>query len=251
MKLRYVLILAMLFVPLATKTQEMDAMSERIQAQMKTPDRHQWDLRRDEHRKPYETFQFLGLKEGMVAMDVGAYAGYTTEMLAAAVGPGGKVYSHNQEKVLRNYADGYYERTIKERLEDNRLPNVVPHITEYDDLGLMGQLDFVFLGNLIHDFYNRDGEENAVAFLVSINKALKPGGILGIVDHVGISGQDNASLHRIEPGIAKELILKAGFEIEAESDLFANPEDDHMLMVYDEIVYLRTDRFLFRAVKPE
>ena len=63
-------------------------MKQRIEQQQKAPDRHKWDFRRDKPRKPYESFRFLGLEPGMTVMDVGAAAGYTTEMLAAAVGPG-------------------------------------------------------------------------------------------------------------------------------------------------------------------
>lgn len=226
------------------------AMEERIQAQMVKPDRHKWDMQRDEHRKPFETFQFLGLEEGMTALDVAAYAGYTTEMLAAAVGPDGKVYCQNTSTVLERYADGYYERTIRERLEDDRLPNVVLHVTEYDDLGLDGEVDVAFLGNMIHDFHYRDGDEKALAFLGSIYRALKPGGVLGVMDHVGEKGGDNAPLHRIDPDVVRGLIRQAGFVIEAESDLFANPGDDHLKMVYDDSIYLRTDKFLFKTRKP-
>nr|NIP19256.1 class I SAM-dependent methyltransferase [Xanthomonadales bacterium]NIX14042.1 methyltransferase domain-containing protein [Xanthomonadales bacterium] len=140
---------------------------------------------------------------------------------------------------------------MDERLANDRLPNVVLHIAEYEDLGLEEELDLAFLGNLFHDFHYRDGRDNALRFLASIRRALKPGGVLGVMDHVGVAGRDNASLHRIEPDLARELIREAGFVIEAESDLFANPQDDHSLMVYDEAIYRRTDRFLFRAVKPE
>ena len=230
---------------------DADEMKARIEAQMQSPDRHQWDRRRDEPRKPYETFRFLGLKEGMTTLDVGAYAGYTTEMMSAAVGPSGTVYMQNTEQVIEEYAKGYYDRTIKERLADNRLPNVILHVREYGDIGLEGEIDVAFLGNLIHDFYNRDGEENALAFLRSIHAALKPGGVLGVMDHVGDAGADNGRLHRIDPDIARDLLVRAGFTIDAESDLFANPDDDHSLMVYDETIYLQTDRFLFRARKAD
>lgn len=230
---------------------EASAMEARITEQMAAPDRHNWDRRRDEPRKPFETFQFLGLKEGMVAMDIGAYAGYTTEMLSAAVGPGGTVYMQNTEEVIKEYADGYYDRTIEERLANNRLPNVKLHVREYDDLGLQNEVDMAFLGNLIHDFHNRDGEENALRFLASIRNALKPGGILGVMDHVGDADQPNGRLHRIDPAVARDLLNRAGFKIEAESDLFSNSNDDHSLMVYDETIYLQTDRFLFRAISPD
>lgn len=229
---------------------ELEAMAERIAAQMQAPDRHRFDAPRDAARKPVEAFRFLGLRAGMTALDVGAYAGYTTEMLSAAVGPTGTVYSHNRERVLSHFADGYYGRTMEERLANDRLPNVVLHLREYDDLGLEGTVDVAFLGNLLHDFLRRDGREGAVAILASIGAALKPGGVLGVMDHVGVPGADNERLHRIEPDVARALVRDAGFVIEAESDLYANPEDDHSLMVYNDAIYLRTDRFLFRATKP-
>ena len=224
-------------------------MQARIQAQMQAPDRHEFDLPRDAARKPYETFQFLGLKAGMTALDVGAYAGYTTEMLAAAVGPQGTVYSHNTQRVLERYAQGYYQRTMTERLANDRLPNVILHVTEYEDFGLDGQVDVAFLGNIVHDFYYRDGRAKAIEFLASIHTVLVPGGVLGLTDHVGIAGRDNAALHRIEPAIVRELLAEVGFDVEDQSDLFANPDDDHTLMVYNEEIYRNTDRFFFKAVK--
>lgn len=226
-------------------------MATRIAEQQRASDRHEFDFRRDAARRPYEMFRFMGIVAGMVALDVGAYAGYTTEMLSAAVGPGGKVYSHNTEEVFKTYAEGYYDRTMTERLANDRLPNVELYLREYADLGLDNEVDFAFLGNLLHDFYYRDGEENALAFLASIRKALKPGGILGLMDHVGIESEDNKALHRMTPQLARELLNRSGFEIDAESDMFANPDDDHKLMVYDDEIYLKTDRFLLRARKPD
>ncbi len=224
-------------------------MAQRIASQQAAPDRHVYDLPRDAGRKPYESFVFLGIQEGMTALDVGAYAGYTTEMLAAAVGPSGKVFSHNTQRVLERFAEGYYQRTMTERLANNRLPNTVLHIAEYDDLGFRSEIDVAFLGNILHDFYYYDGKEKALSFLKSIYKALKPGGVLGITDHVGVPGRDNAGLHRLEPEIARSLLHEAGFSIAAESDLYANPEDDHTLMVYNEAIYRNTDRFFYKAQK--
>ena len=235
----------------AVVADEYAEMKQRIEQQQKTPDRHKWDFRRDKPRKPFETFKFLGLKPGMMVMDVGAAAGYSTEMLAAAVGPEGKVYSQNRERVLYYYADGYYKRTMDERLTDNRLPNVALHVEEYDDLGLDEELDLAFWGNNFHDYhYNEEGEATALEVLRSIKKTLKPGGILGVMDHVGVEGKDNRELHRIEPEIVRATLQQAGFIIEEESDLFANPADDHSLGVYDEEIYLKTDRILIRARKP-
>ena len=228
-----------------------DAMRLRIEAQQSQPDRHRFDLPRDAARKPYESFVFLGVEAGMTALDVGAYAGYTTEMFAAAVGPTGRVYSHNTRQVLERYADGYYETTMRERLAGDRLPNTVLHIRPYDDLDLDSEVDVALLGNILHDFYYRDGEDAALRFLRAIHRALKPGGVLGVTDHVGITGRDNARLHRIAPARARALLQTAGFVVDASSPLFANPADDHTLMVYNEAIYRNTDRFFFRAVRPQ
>ena len=225
-------------------------MRARIEAQQASPDRHRFDQPRDAGRRPYESFVFLGVEAGMTALDVGAYAGYTTEMLAAAVGPDGHVFSHNTRRVLERYAEGYYQETMRERLANNRLANVSLHITPYEDFGLTDEVDVAFLGNILHDFYYRDGEELALQFLDAIFRALKPGGVLGITDHVGIDGQDNAKLHRLEIAIAERLLTTAGFKIDARSGLYANPDDTHTLMVYNEEIYRNTDRFFFRAVKP-
>lgn len=248
--LLFVSLLAIAAIANSDNYDNVDPMAARIARQQQADDRHEFDFRRDAARKPYALFRFLGLEEGMVTLDVGAYAGYTTEMLSAAVGPSGKVYSHNTEEVLKTYAEGYYDRTMTERLANNRLPNVVLYLREYDDLGLDNEVDVAFLGNLLHDFYYRDGAENALAFLGSIYAALKPGGVLGVMDHVGLEDANNARLHRMSPTLARDLLEQAGFEIDAESELFANPDDDYSLMVYNDAVYLKTDRLLFRARKP-
>ena len=222
-------------------------MAQRIKAQQATPDRHSFDLPRDAGRKPVAAFAFLGIEEGMTVLDVGAYAGYTTEMLSAAVGPSGTVYSHNSARVLERYADGYYKQTMEERLAGNRLPNVRMHVHDYLDLGLEGQIDVAFLGNLLHDFYHDDGEEKAVNFLRAIARTLKPNGVFGITDHVGVAGRDNAKLHRIQTAVAKSLFRQAGVEVVATSNLYTNSADDHSLMVYNDAVYRQTDRFFFRV----
>jgi predicted methyltransferase len=68
------------------------------------------------------------------------------------------------------------------------------------------------------------------------------------MDHVGESRFDNQRLHRIEPRTVRRLLRDAGFVVVAESGLFANPEDDHSKMVYDDSIYRRTDRLLYKAM---
>ena len=89
-----------------------------------------------------------------------------------------------------------------------------------------------------------------MVFINAMYEALVPGGVLGFVDHIGIDGQDNASLHRIEKARAMEMLTRAGFEIEAESDMLMNPADDHTLNIRDASLGRATDRMLIRARKP-
>ena len=119
-------------------------------------------------------------------------------------------------------------------------------------MGLKGEVDVAFLVLTLHDLYNFRGEDETIALLKDIYAALKPGGVLGVVDHVGEASRsvDARVLHRIEKSEAEHLLTSAGFEIDAESDMLRNPEDEHTKSVFDESIRRRTDRFVIRAIRP-
>ena len=92
------------------------------------------------------------------------------------------------------------------------------------------------------------------AFVKTLYAATKPGGIVGIIDHVGPAGDTRAvvdKLHRIDPAVVKADFLRAGFVLEAQSPLLANPADDHSKLVFDPAIRGKTDRFLYRFRKPK
>lgn len=113
-----------------------------------------------------------------------------------------------------------------------------------------GRIDVAISNQNLHDIYNAGGEDAALPLITSIYTALKPGGIFGLMDHRGVGGQPNGDLHRIEIATARDLLVKAGFEIEAESDLLRNPADDHTRGPGDESLGGNSDRFLIKARKP-
>jgi predicted methyltransferase len=78
---------------------------------------------------------------------------------------------------------------------------------------------------------------------------LKAGGILGISDHIGDDGNDNAALHRMPEQQAIALARDAGFEVTS-SDLLRVHSDDHSRSVFDPRLARATDRFLLRLLKP-
>jgi len=208
------------------------------------------DRARDAGRRPADVVAFLGIGEGMSVIDLIAASGYYTEVLSLAVGDDGHVVAQNPPTVLE-MREGANEKAISARLADNRLPNVTRLDKNFADLTPEdGQFDAALTALNFHDIYNRQGLEETVSALETVAGLLKPGGVIGIIDHVGEAGADNNALHRIEISKVLEAIEAAGLIVEADSDLLRNATDDHSLMVFDEGVRGKTDRFLLRVSTP-
>ena len=215
------------------------------------PNRSDDDKVRDAQRKPDQVLTFLGLRSGDTVLDIWSSGGWYTEVLSIVVGPEGKVLSQNSPAVLA-FRDGYYDQALSARLRGDRLPNVERINTTVAEAGITpASVDFAFTALNFHDVYNRQGKEGAAEFLASVFDALKPGGTLGLIDHVGDADADNTSLHRIEPSLVDEVAVEAGYIIEAKSDLLAHAEDDHTKIVFDPTLRGDTDRFILRLRKPE
>lgn len=219
--------------------------------QLAESERSDADKARDEGRKPAAVLAFLGVEPGMTAMDVIAAGGWYTEVLSVAVGPAGRVYAQNTDFVLK-FRDGANDEAMTARLADGRLPNVERVDAELDALPMPDDsVDVAITALNFHDIYDRGGEEAALGFLRAIHAKLAPGGVLGIIDHVGVAGQDNAKLHRIEEQKVLDLVEKSPFVLEARSELLANSDDDHTQGVFAPGLRGHTDRFLLRLKKPE
>ncbi len=230
------------------------AQAERIKQQLTSSGRDQYDAIKDPGRKPVEVIQFLGVKAGMTVLDIYTGAGYNAEILSAAVGPNGLVYAQNYHYVLQ-LINGARHQAMLARLANNRLPNVRYMVVNPEDMPFENSVDIVYWGFNMHDIYNSDkayiGESGVQLFLQGIYRALKPGGVLGVSDHVGEEGYDNVKFHRLEPRIMKEMLVKAGFKIDATSDLLGNPDDDHSQSIYAGGLRYKTDRIVIRALKPK
>ncbi len=208
------------------------------------------DRARDASRKPVAVMQVLGFGPGMTVLDVIAAGGYFTEVLSHTVGATGKVYAQNSRFVL-DMRDGANEKAISARLAGGRLANVERLDRDIADMGLApGSIDGAITALNFHDVYNGQGVDAAQGFLAAIYTVLKPGGVFGVIDHVGAAGQDNAKLHRVEKSIAIEQAKAAGFVVEADSEVLNNPADDHTKAVFDPAVRGQTDQFLLKLRKP-
>jgi len=89
--------------------------------------------------------------------------------------------------------------------------------------------------------------------LKAVYAAMKRGAVVGIIDHVADPGDPRTSVekyHRIDPAVVKADFKRAGFVLEAESDMLRNKADDHSLTVFDPKIRGHTDRFVFKFRKP-
>lgn len=214
-------------------------------------DRPDTDKQRDAGRKPAEVLAFLGVEPGMTVMDLIAAGGYYTEVLSEAVGPEGTVYAQNPPFVLR-YREGANDEELTGRLAEGRLPNVRRLDQDLADVDLPpGSIDLAITALNFHDIYHAEGgPEAAHAFLTRVRELLAPGGVLGIVDHAGDAGRDNAALHRVEERKVVAAVEKAGFKVAGKSDVLRNPGDDRSKTVFDPSIRGRTDRFVLKLRKP-
>lgn len=213
------------------------------------------DRERDATRKPAEVLGFFGIAPGMTVLDVFSGGGYYTEIAARIAGPEGRVVAHNNQAYLDYAAD-----EIAARYGEGRLANVERvngPVTELDVEP--GSVDVALLILAYHDIYFRpeDGSWPRIdgpTMLGRIHAALRPGGILGVVDHAGspdITVEEIGRLHRIDEARLVREIEAAGFELIESSDVLRNPDDIRLLPMYDSRIRGRTDRLVLKFRKPE
>jgi predicted methyltransferase len=199
---------------------------------------------------------FLGLAPGMTVLDMNAATGWYTEILARIVGPSGRVIAHNHPGARTALAAADFEA----RYGRDRLANVEQIFVRHNDLSLpAGSVDLVLMSLVYHDTYWHDedvewGPIDRPALLESLRAALKPGGVVGVVDHYAAAGEDPfesvMAVHRIDPAVVRRDFLAARFEPAGESGILRSTSDDHARSVFDAAVVGRTDRFVSRFRKP-
>jgi predicted methyltransferase len=208
-----------------------------LERAMANPDRPAADKERDASRQAPAVLDFMGLEAGMTVLDVNASTGWYTEVLSYAVGSGGKVYMQNRPG--GNSAEAAAAKAA-------RLPNV-EQVGAISDIAA-NSVDFAITGLNLHDFHNNDPRV-AQGLLGQVMTVLKSGGILGVTDHEGNPGADNAALHRIAFDEAVKALLQAGFVLVGASDILDNAADDHTLGPFDPSLGRNTDRIALKLLK--
>jgi len=231
-----------------------DDISEAVAAAVSNPQRLTADIEKDANRKPARVLSFFEIKPGMTVLDLFSGGGYYTEMLNSLVGDEGKVIAHTNEAYIPFVGEIY-----QTRYADGRLAQTETIIAEADDLQLeKDSLDAAILVLTWHDFLFADPENGWKAIdenllLNNLCTAMKPGAVLGLIDHVASSGGDAAQvakdLHRIDPQLVRDTFANSCFTLEAEAGFLGNSNDDHTLAVFDKSIRGKTDRFVFRFVR--
>jgi len=195
----------------------------------------------DAERKPAEFLPFIQVKPGMQVLDVSAGAGYTSQLLALAVGPGGALWAQTPKPGA----------ILTKRLTDHPQANFVVVERPFEDPvpDQAGKLDLITLILNYHDITYLPVDRakmNARLF-----GALAPGGHFVVVDHSSRSGKgisEGKTLHRIDEAVVLDEVRKAGFVLEAEGDFLRNPADTRDEPSSNPKV--PTDKFALRFVKP-
>ena len=228
---------------------------ERIAEIIASPDRSSADRNNDLRRKPEQMLAFIGPRPGMVALDLSAGGGYTTELLARAVGPGGRVYGQSRpvDGAVRppaapegNSAPAAPSaqampstppaarptsaQALAQRAKNPLVANIVPVVRRFEEpippeVASAG-LDLVTLMFNYHDMGHM-GVDRA-RMNRAVFAALKSGGIYVIADHSGRPGtgiSESGTLHRIEEAFLRQEVEAAGFKLVEQGNFLRNPAD--------------------------
>jgi predicted methyltransferase len=220
-----------------------------------TSARSEANLKLDESRKPAELLSFLGLERGDHVIDMFGLNRYWAEIIAPAIGPEGRLIVWQPTQFMNDKRKAEFEAFAA------KAGNVALISTPFEAPRIgTNAYDFMIMNLDYHDVYWQNPERKIVrmepdAWLKTLYAAMKPGAVVGIIDHAAKAGSDPREavekLHRIDPAVVRADFERAGFVLEAESDLLRNPADDHSLLVFDEKIRGRTDRFIFKFRKPE
>lgn len=171
------------------------------------------DPKRDEKLQPNRIMDVLGIKEGSHVADIGAGSGWFSVRAARRVGSSGVVYAEE--------INGEFVKHIDERAKREGLANIRTILGKEDDPLLPAKsIDAVLLLKTYHEV------AQPIRLLKRIREAMKPAGLLGIIDRDG-KGDDH--------GVNSELIIKevesAGFALVDKHD-FVKPDNVDYFLVF-------------------
>jgi predicted methyltransferase len=214
------------------------------------PDRTERDRSMDSHRKPVPMLTFFGVAPGMRVAELGAGGGYSTELFARAVGPGGVVYAQDTP----NWDGPGLQKAWEMRLARPSMQNTRHFMRQWDDPlpPEAKDLDAVYSVAIYHDAIAEKGD--TARMNQAVFAALKRGGVYAIIDNSakpGTGSADAERLHRIDEQVVRDQVQQAGFRLVAEERFLRNPDDPRDWNADSGVNKTHTqDRFALKFVKP-
>jgi len=213
------------------------------------PVRTEADKARDEARHTAQTLAFAEVMPGQKIADMIIGGGYFTRVFSAAVGPEGRVVGWQPDEFLQY--DPNYAASLAAL---NAIPNVEAAHSPIGAPMFPTGLDLVFTAQNYHDLHLTPfAADTATRVNAAVFAALKPGGLYVIVDHHAESGSGLSAantLHRIDIATVKAEVEAAGFVLDGESDVLANPADPLTANVFDAAIRGHTSQFMLKFRKP-
>jgi len=229
------------------------AASNPLSAALSDPARPAQEVQLDALRKPAEVIAFAGVKSGDRVADFMSGNGYFTRIFSRLVGPSGRVYAFIPAQQLANCSASETAGT-RAFEHDARYRNVKVLIDAADRFALPEPVDLVWTAQNYHDLHDAFMKPIDIAAMnAAIYRALRPGGVYLVIDHAAEPGsglRDTETLHRIDPESIRAEVTAAGFVFEGESALLRNPDDPHLLLVFDPAIRHRTDQVVLKFRKP-
>lgn len=214
--------------PTATKS---DAMTL-TQAVNENPARSPENLKRDVYRNPIDTLTFFDVQPDMTVVEIWPGGGWYTEILAPYLKAEGQLYAaHFPQSETRDFYVKSRQKFIDRVATDEAFSAI--EVTEFSPaedsvIAPPGSVDRVLTFRNLHNWYMGGGQEAIEAAFGTFYKALKPGGILGVVDHrlpEQRADTDQDSSGYMKQSLAIAAAEAAGFVLVEESDINANPKD--------------------------
>lgn len=245
------LTLALLLLTVACGALAAGEIDARVEAALAATDRPQADRDRDRNRRPLETLNFFGLEDDMRVLELLPGGGWYTRVLAPVLADDGKLYialgtGRTAERVLTQ--PGFEKVEVLDTSENLRR-NDEKRIYEVDDFEFgVSDLDMVVTFRNVHNF----DEASRARINSQVFKALKPGGLYGVVDHTRrhMEPANYENRRRIDPVLVIKELLDLGFEFVDYSDLHYRADDELEYEVGRRSVSGNTDRFTLLFRKP-
>ncbi len=207
-----------------------------IKAAVNHPVRSSGNKARDVHRHPVETLSFFEVKPTSTVVEISPGSGWYTEILAPLLKEQGKYYAaHQPADATSDYAKKSRAAFIEKLAADPVFSAV--SVTGFAptagyEVAPAGSADVVLTFRNLHNWYMQKGDESLLNAYKSFYAALKPGGVLGVVEHRLPATKLNTDWTKsgyMPQSLAIKLAEEAGFVLEGTSEVNANPKDtaDH------------------------